>query len=172
MPITLGGFGNWLVPILISRKDMAYPRLNNFSFWLRLRIWLRLSFLRIWVRVRVRSRLWLQAWIWARTKVQEEHRPRPAAGAHERQRVRRSCRGRTSFGLRCRTCLLSLSLLRVPKVWLQLPLLLPLRPLPCPPTPDRGLRSRQPRVRGGQPCRCHALHVLPRSELWPLRRIV
>ena len=32
MPITLGGFGNWLVPILISRKDMAYPRLNNFSF--------------------------------------------------------------------------------------------------------------------------------------------
>jgi cytochrome c oxidase subunit 1 len=34
MPITLGGFGNWLVPILISRKDMAYPRLNNFSFWL------------------------------------------------------------------------------------------------------------------------------------------
>merc|ERR1712180_104718 len=96
----------------------------------------------------------------------------PAAGAHERQRVRRSCRGRTSCGLRCRTCLLSLSLLRVPKVWLQLPLLLPLRPLPCPPTPDRGLRSRQPRVRGGQPCRCHALHVLPRSELWPLRRIV
>ena len=32
MPITLGGFGNWLVPILIRSKDMAYPRLNNFSF--------------------------------------------------------------------------------------------------------------------------------------------
>ena len=34
MPITLGGFGNWLVPILLRRKDMAYPRLNNFRFWL------------------------------------------------------------------------------------------------------------------------------------------
>jgi cytochrome c oxidase subunit 1 len=32
MPITLGGFGNWLVPILLRRKDMAYPRLNNFRF--------------------------------------------------------------------------------------------------------------------------------------------
>jgi len=34
IPITLGGFGNWLVPILLSSKDIAYPRLNNFRFWL------------------------------------------------------------------------------------------------------------------------------------------
>jgi len=34
IPITLGGFGNWLVPIMIRSKDIAYPRLNNFRFWL------------------------------------------------------------------------------------------------------------------------------------------
>jgi len=34
IPITLGGFGNWLVPIMLRRKDIAYPRLNNFRFWL------------------------------------------------------------------------------------------------------------------------------------------
>jgi len=34
MPILIGGFGNWLVPLLIGSPDMAFPRLNNLSFWL------------------------------------------------------------------------------------------------------------------------------------------
>jgi len=34
MPVMLGGFGNWLVPEMLSAPDMAYPRLNNISFWL------------------------------------------------------------------------------------------------------------------------------------------
>ena len=34
MPALIGGFGNWLVPILIGAVDMAFPRLNNLSFWL------------------------------------------------------------------------------------------------------------------------------------------
>lgn len=34
MPILIGGFGNWLIPILIGGVDMAFPRLNNLSFWL------------------------------------------------------------------------------------------------------------------------------------------
>jgi len=34
MPIMMGGFGNWLVPLMINAPDMAYPRLNNISFWL------------------------------------------------------------------------------------------------------------------------------------------
>jgi len=34
MPILFGGFGNWMVPTLIGAPDMAYPRLNNLSFWL------------------------------------------------------------------------------------------------------------------------------------------
>lgn len=34
MPALFGGFGNWLVPILVGAPDVAFPRLNNISFWL------------------------------------------------------------------------------------------------------------------------------------------
>lgn len=34
MPVMIGGFGNWLVPLMIGSVDMAFPRLNNISFWL------------------------------------------------------------------------------------------------------------------------------------------
>jgi cytochrome c oxidase subunit 1 len=34
MPILLGGFGNLFLPALIGTGDMAFPRLNNLSFWL------------------------------------------------------------------------------------------------------------------------------------------
>jgi len=33
MPILFGGFGNWFGPLLIGAADMAFPRLNNISFW-------------------------------------------------------------------------------------------------------------------------------------------
>lgn len=33
MPILIGGFGNWLLPIMLGCADMAFPRLNNLSFW-------------------------------------------------------------------------------------------------------------------------------------------
>src|SRR5260370_35797120 len=34
MPAMIGGFGNWMVPLMIGSPDMAFPRLNNVSFWL------------------------------------------------------------------------------------------------------------------------------------------
>lgn len=34
IPIIIGGFGNWLVPLILGAPDIAFPRLNNISFWL------------------------------------------------------------------------------------------------------------------------------------------
>jgi len=34
MPISIGGFGNWLIPLILGVSDIAFPRLNNLSFWL------------------------------------------------------------------------------------------------------------------------------------------
>nr|QTA71672.1 cytochrome c oxidase subunit 1 [Physunio superbus] len=33
MPVMMGAMGNWLVPIMLGSPDMAFPRLNNASFW-------------------------------------------------------------------------------------------------------------------------------------------
>ena len=35
MPITLG-FSNYLVPLMVGARDMAFPRLNAFSYWMYL----------------------------------------------------------------------------------------------------------------------------------------
>lgn len=34
MPILIGGFGNFIVPIQLGTCELAYPRINNFAFWL------------------------------------------------------------------------------------------------------------------------------------------
>ena len=41
IPTFIGGFGNWLLPLYLRIKDLIFPRINSFSYWIiPFRFWL------------------------------------------------------------------------------------------------------------------------------------